>query len=109
MKLINDIWFKRRDIISDGFRESLKYISKIIPLKIHKIPTGAKCWTWIIPDKWTVKNAYIEDLDGNKLLDLKNHPLHIVSYSLPVDKIVSKEELFKHLHTTQQIKRIHKR
>ncbi|KKQ21361.1 MAG: aminopeptidase domain-containing protein [Parcubacteria group bacterium GW2011_GWA2_37_10] len=102
MKLINDIWFKRRDIISDGFRESLKYISKIIPLKIHKIPTGAKCWTWIIPDKWTVKNAYIEDLDGNKLLDLKNHPLHIVSYSLPVDKIVSKEELFKHLHTSKE-------
>lgn len=99
MKLINDLWFKRRDIISDGFDESLDYISKIIPLKIHKIPTGTKCWTWTVPEKWTVENAYIEDLNGNKLLDLKNHPLHVVSYSLPIDKVVSKEELLKHLHT----------
>ena len=50
MNLINDLWLKRRDIVSDGFDESLEYISKIIPLKIHKIPTGTKCWTWIIPE-----------------------------------------------------------
>jgi len=102
MKLIKDLWLKRRDIVSDGFDESLEYISKIIPLKIHKIPTGTKCWTWIVPEKWSVKEAYIDDLDGNRILDLKNHPLHVVSYSLPVDKIVSKEELLKHLHTNPE-------
>lgn len=102
MKLINDLWFKRRDIISDGFSDSLEYISKIIPLKIHKIPTGTKCWTWTVPEKWTIKTAYIEDLNGNKLLDLKDHPLHIVSYSLPIDKVVSKKELLKHLHTDKE-------
>jgi aminopeptidase-like protein len=99
MKLINDLYFKRRDIISDGFDESLDYISKIIPLKIHKIPSGTKCWTWIIPEKWSVKEAYIEDLKGNPLLNLKEHPLHVVSYSLPIDKVVTKNELMKHLHT----------
>lgn len=99
MKLINDIWFKRRDIISDDFDESLSYISKIIPLKIHKVPSGTKCWTWTVPDKWSVKEAYIEDLKGNRILDLKDHPLHVMSYSLPVNKVVSKEELLKHLHT----------
>lgn len=99
MKLIQDLWFKRRDIISDGFDESLEYISKIIPLKIHEIPTGTKCWTWVVPDKWSVNEAYIKDLSGNVLLDLKDHPLHIISYSLPIDGIVSRAELLQHLHT----------
>lgn len=99
IKLINDLWFKRRDIISDGYDESLDYISNIIPLKIHEIPTGTKCWTWIVPEKWSVKEAYIDEVGGAKVLDLKDHPLHVMSYSLPVDEIVTKEELMKHLHT----------
>lgn len=99
MKIIEDLWYKRRDIVSSGYDESLEYISKIIPLKIHEIPSGTKCWTWIVPEKWEVKKAYIEDLDGNRILDLKNHPLHVISYSLPIDKVVTKEELMKHLHT----------
>ena len=99
MKLIKDIWFKRRDIVSEGFDESLEYISKLIPLKIHKISSGTKCWTWKVPEKWGIKEGYIEDLKGNRLLDLKDHPLHVLSYSLPVNKVVSKEELMKHLHT----------
>lgn len=99
MKLINDLWFKRRDIVSDGYDEALEYISKIIPLKIHSISSGKKCWTWVVPEKWSVKEAYVEDLAGNRLLDLKDHPLHVISYSLPIDKIVAKEELMKHLYT----------
>jgi aminopeptidase-like protein len=99
IELINQLWFKRRDIISDGYDESLEYISKIIPLKIHEIPSGAKCWTWIVPEKWSVKEAYIEEVGGARVLDLKDHPLHVMSYSLPISKVVTKEELMKHLHT----------
>jgi len=101
LELIKALWFKRRDIVSDGFDESLEYISKLIPLKIHKIPTGTRCWTWSIPEKWSVKDAYIHD-GKKKLLDIKNHPLHVVSYSLPVDREVTTEELMKHLHTKPQ-------
>ncbi len=99
LKMIENLWFKRRDLISDGFDESLQYISKIMPLKIHEVPSGTKCWTWIVPEKWSVEEAYIEDVDGNRLVDIKDHPLHVVSYSLPIDKIVTTEELIKHLHT----------
>ena len=102
MQLINDLWFKRRDIVSEGFDESLAYIGRLIPLKIHEVPSGTKCWTWPIPEKWSVKEAYIEDGEGKRLLDLKDHPLHIVSYSLPVNKVVSKKELMEHLHTNPQ-------
>src|SRR3990167_2072576 len=96
-KLISDLYLKRRDIISDGYDEALDYISKIIPLKIYKVPSGTECWTWTVPEKWSVKEAYIEDLDGKRMLDLKDHPLHIISYSLPIDKVVAKEELMRHL------------
>ena len=99
LELINDLWYKKRDLVSDDYDESLDYISKIIPLKIHKIPSGTKCWTWTIPEKWSVKDAYIEDTDGNRLLDSKENPLHVWSYSLPIDKVVTKEELMKHLTT----------
>lgn len=102
-KLINDLWFKRRDIISDDYDESLEYISKIIPLKIHEIPSGTKCWTWIVPEKWTCHEAYLETLDGKRVLSYADNPLHVVSYSLPYDGIVSKEELFKHLYTHPKI------
>ncbi len=97
--IVKDLWLERRDLVSDGFDRSLDYISKIIPLKIHKFKTGLKCWTWTVPPKWSIGEAFIEDLDGNKLLDLENNPLHVVSYSLPINKIVSREELFKHLHS----------
>lgn len=99
IKLINKLWFKRRDIVSEGYDESLDYISKEIPLKIHEIPSGTKCWTWIVPEKWSVEEAYIEEAGGNKILDLKDNPLHVMSYSLPIDNIVTKEELMKHLYT----------
>lgn len=98
LKLIEDLWFKKRDIVSDGFDESLEYLSSIIPLKIYKIPSSRECWTWKVPEKWHVNEAYIEDLDGRRLLDLKDHPLHVISYSLSVDKVVTKKELMKHLY-----------
>ena len=99
MKIIKDLWLKRRDLVSDGYDESLNYLAKIIPLKINKIPTGIKCWTWIVPEKWSVGEAYIEEIGGRRLLDLKNHPLHIISYSLPINKVVARQELLRHITT----------
>ena len=99
IKLIHDLWRKNRNLVSDDYDQSLEYISKLIPLKIHKIPSGTKCWTWTIPEKWSVKEAWIKDLDDNIMLDFKDNPLHVMSYSLPINKIVSKEELMKHIHT----------
>ena len=102
IELIDRLWFKRRDLVSDGFDESLEYISHIIPIRVHKIPTGTKCWTWKIPEKWSIKEGYIEDLQGNRVLDLKDHPLHVLSYSMSVNTIVTRKELMKHLYTNPE-------
>ncbi|TRZ52390.1 MAG: DUF4910 domain-containing protein [Dehalococcoidia bacterium] len=97
MKLINDLWMKNRSLVNDGYDEALSYIGNIIDLKIHEIPGGTECWTWIVPEKWVINEAYIM-CGERKIVDFKEHPLHVISYSLPVDKEVSKEELLKHLH-----------
>lgn len=99
MDLLKKIWHLPRHIVSDGYDEALKEINKIIPLKIHKVASGTKCWTWIVPKKWSIKEGYIKTLKGTTVLDLKNHPLHVHSYSLPIDKIVTKKELLDHIWT----------
>src|SRR5437764_1268108 len=98
-RVVEDLYPKRRDIISDGFDESLAYLQKLIPLAIREIGTGTKCWTWTVPPKWSVREAYIEDSHGKKVVDMKNHGLHVLSYSLPINKTVTKEELLAHVHT----------
>ena len=97
-EIIKELYFSRRDLISEGYDNALEYLSKIVPMKIHKVPSGTKCWTWIVPQKWSVSEAYIE-ANGKKLLDLNDHPLHVISYSLPIDQTVSHEELMKHLYS----------
>jgi len=97
MTLIEDLWMKNRSLVNDGYDEALNYIGNIIDLKIHEIPSGTECWTWVVPEKWVINEAYIM-CGERKIVDFKEHPLHVISYSLPVDKEVSKEELLKHLH-----------
>jgi aminopeptidase-like protein len=103
MDLINELWFLKRDIVSDDFDRALYRLAKDISLsgsemKIHTYKTGEKCWTWHVPEKWICHEAYIETLDGHRLLDFTDHPLHVVSYSLPFEGIVSRQELLEHLH-----------
>ncbi|MFC1571753.1 DUF4910 domain-containing protein [Candidatus Margulisiibacteriota bacterium] len=103
MEIIERCWRLPRDIVSDGYDRALIELAKQIPLTIHKYPTGTACWTWQIPEKWTCHEAYLETLDGKRLFSYSDNPLHVVSYSLPFDGIVNREELFKHLHTHAQL------
>jgi len=97
-ELIQELWFLKRDIVSDGFDRALLRLAQEVPMTIHKYPTGEPCWTWRIPEKWTCYEAYLETLDGKRLIDYADHPLHVVSYSLPFEGIVSRDELLRHLH-----------
>ena len=97
-RTISDLWLKRRDIVSDGFDDALTYISKIIPLSIVEIPTGTECWTWIVPPKWSVSEGWISS-KNKPILNLLDHPFHVMSYSQSIKKKVLKPELIDHLCT----------
>lgn len=98
MDLIRELWFLPRDIVSDGYDRALSRLAQELPMTIHEYPSGEVCWTWRVPEKWTCHEAYLETLDGRRLLDYADHPLHVVSYSLPFEGIVSRDELLRHLH-----------
>ncbi len=96
--LIKELWYLKRDIVSDDFDRALFRLAQEIPMTIHEYPTGMPCWTWRVPEKWTCMEAYLETLDGRRLIDYADHPLHVVSYSLPFEGVVSREDLLVHLH-----------
>jgi len=102
-EMIDALWQLPRDIISNGYDAALKALSHQIPMTIHEYPTGTDCWTWIIPEKWTCHDAYLEKTDGTRLFSYSDNPLHVASYSQPFSGIVSRSELFDHLSTHPRI------
>jgi aminopeptidase-like protein len=103
MDLIRELWFLKRDIVSDDFDRALNRLAREVPMTIHEYPSGEACWTWRVPEKWTCHEAYLETLDGQRLLDYAQHPLHVVSYSLPFVGEVSRDELLKHFHVHPEL------
>lgn len=90
-----------RSITGDGLRLSLQYISSLIPgFEIHEIPSGTKAFDWVVPDEWNIKEAYIEDAFGKRVVDFNDNSLHVISYSTSVDLTLTRDELepFLHIH-----------
>jgi aminopeptidase-like protein len=97
-ELIQELWLLPRDLVSDAFDKALFRLAQETAMTIHQYATGTVCWTWRVPEKWTCHEAFLETLDGQRLIDWSEHPLHVISYSLPFEGIVSRDELFRHLH-----------
>jgi len=88
-----------RSITGNGIKKSLFLIKKKFPkLKIKKIESQKKIFDWKVPPEWNVKDAYITDEKGIKIVDFKINNLHLVSFSKRVNKSVIKKNLLKHLH-----------
>jgi aminopeptidase-like protein/aminoglycoside N3'-acetyltransferase len=102
-ELIHALWKLPRNIVSDGYDTALQALSTQVPMFVHEYATGTECWTWLVPEKWTCREAWLEKLDGERLFSYRDNPLHVVSYSLPIDREVPREELFAHLHTHPEL------
>ena len=100
LKWIKELFPIMRSITGQGVRDTLNYLKKINKeLIIKSIPTGTKCFDWKVPEEWNIKSAYIEDEFGKKILDIKKNNLHVVNYSSSINKIISYNELQKHLYS----------
>lgn len=97
--LIEDLYPICRSITGEGVRQTLQIIQQHIPLEIHELPTGTRVFDWTIPKEWNIKKAWIKNSTGEKLVDFSRSNLHVLNYSIPVDKVVSLEELKEHLYT----------
>ncbi len=95
-----DLFPIHRSITGTGVRETLAYLGNILPgLIVHAVPSGTQAFDWTVPDEWTIRDAYIADEAGNKVVDYNKHNLHVVGYSKPVDTWLSLAKLDEHLYS----------
>jgi aminopeptidase-like protein len=88
-----------RSITGDGVRKTLAAIRAHIPLEVHEVPTGTAVFDWVIPREWNIREAYIKNERGEKIVDFKQSNLHVMGYSVPVRQWLCLGELKQHLHT----------
>ncbi len=88
-----------RSITGDGVRQSLRILQEYIPIEIHEVPSNTPVFDWTVPKEWNIRDAWVIGPDGKKIIDFKEHNLHILQYSTPVHQVLSLEDLKKHLFT----------
>lgn len=88
-----------RSLTGAGVRGTLLILKRELPeLTIHEVPTSTSVFDWTIPKEWAIREAYIEDEAGNRIVDYDKLNLHVVGYSAPVDRWVDLDELKKYIY-----------
>lgn len=88
-----------RSITGNGVRTTLEQIKQYLPLTVHEVPSGTAVFDWTVPKEWNITDAYIKNSAGEKIVDFQRCNLHVVNYSVPVQKRLSLAELKPHLFT----------
>jgi len=88
-----------RSITGDGVRRTLALAREVAPLEVREVPSGTRALDWTVPPEWNVREAWIAGPDGRRVVDLADHTLHLVSYSVPVRARMGRAELDAHLHS----------
>lgn len=103
---IGKIFRYNRSLTGDGVRQTLRdideYIADVtgdIKLNVKEIPSGESVFDWTVPKEWVIREAYIEDENGNHIIDMKDSNLHVLGYSIPVDRWVDLDELKQYVYT----------
>ena len=89
-----------RSITGNGVRETLAILKEHLPnLTVHEVPSGTQVFDWVVPNEWNVREAYVLDPSGRKIIDFQKCNLHLVGYSAPVNQKVPLAELQSHLYS----------
>jgi aminopeptidase-like protein len=88
-----------RSLTGDGVRRTLARLGELIPLEVHEVPSGTQVLDWTVPKEWTLRDAFIRDASGRRVVDYADSNLHVVGYSVPVDGRMGLDELREHLFT----------
>lgn len=98
-ELARELFPLDRSLTGDGVRRTLAVLRRELPeMTVHEVPSGTEVFDWTVPKEWAVRQAYIEDEKGNRIIDYKDLNLHVMGYSTPVDRWVDLEELKKYIY-----------
>jgi aminopeptidase-like protein len=97
--LIRELFPICRSISGEGLRRSLAKLDELLPLTMHEVATGTELFDWTVPKEWNIRDAYIKDSSGHRVVDFQQNNLHVVNYSAPVSARMSLSELRPRLHT----------
>ncbi|MDF2462420.1 MAG: hypothetical protein K0Q43_655 [Ramlibacter sp.] len=97
--LIRELYPICRSITGDGTRQTLARLKSEIPLEIREVPSGTKVFDWTVPREWNIRDAYVKNSRGERVIDFQRHNLHVVSYSVPMRATMSLAQLRPHLHS----------
>jgi aminopeptidase-like protein len=105
--IVVELWPLHRTLASDGTDQALGIIGKHLPVEanftIETYAPGQRAWTWQVPERYVVEEAYLEIADdGRRIVDFKKNPLHLVSYSVPVDRVLTWQDLEPHLYYSNE-------
>ncbi|MGC2804166.1 MAG: DUF2172 domain-containing protein, partial [Candidatus Acidiferrum sp.] len=95
--LVSELYPICSSITGNGLREILRRIGQRIPLQVHEVPTGTQVFDWTVPREWNIRDAYVRNSRGEKIIDFRNSNLHVLNYSVPVKAKLSLSELKQHL------------
>ncbi|HMQ31275.1 MAG TPA: DUF4910 domain-containing protein [Chloroflexaceae bacterium] len=95
--LVAELFPLCRSITGDGLRATLRRVGELIPLAMHEVPSGTPVFDWTVPKEWNIRDAYIADGRGERVVDFRRSNLHVVGYSTPVRRRMSLAELRPHL------------
>jgi len=97
--LASEIFPITRSITGNGVRDTLRLLARHIDLDLHEIPTGTRVFDWTVPREWNIRDAYIKDPAGERVVDFRKSNLHVLNYSIPVHARMPLEQLKKHIFT----------
>jgi len=95
--LVSELFPICRSITGDGVRQTLAILQRYIPLAISEVPTGTQVFDWTIPQEWNIRDAYIKNSRGDRIVDFRHSNLHVVNYSEPIHTTMSLDDLKPHL------------
>ena len=99
LRSIEDLYPLCRSITGEGLRQTLRYVGERVPLAVREVPSGTEILDWTVPKEWGIRDAYIKNSKGDRIVDFRQSNLHVVNYSVPVHARMSLSELRPHLHT----------